>query len=97
MMAAFMLRKCQCGALCFTGTMNQLALPHEVPARVGAATVAIGLFADDVHGTRAAAVAAGGKELDPVRDYDYDYRQGCVADALGHQWILEKRLNQNPG
>jgi PhnB protein len=67
------------------------------PGRVGATTVAIGLFVDNVHGTMAAAVAAGGKELDPVQDYDYDYRQGCIADPFGHQWILEKRLNQNPG
>jgi PhnB protein len=41
------------------------------------------------------AVAAGGKELYPVRDYDYNYRQGCVEDPFGHRWLLEKRSVNN--
>jgi uncharacterized glyoxalase superfamily protein PhnB len=32
----------------------------------------------------AKAIAAGGKELDPVQHYVYSYRQGCVADPFGH-------------
>ena len=58
------------------------------PETVKATTLAIGLFVSDVHATMAKAVAAGCTELDPVIDYDYEYRQGCVADPFGHHWLL---------
>ena len=65
------------------------------PETLKGTCIAIGLFVDDVHGLMAKAVAAGGKELDPVRDYDYEYRQGCVADPFGHHWLLEKKIGSN--
>ena len=60
------------------------------PEKLKATTIAIGLFVSDPHAVMAKAVAAGGTELDPVRDYDYEYRQGCV----GHHWLLKKRLDR---
>ena len=39
----------------------------------------------------AKAVAEGAKELDPVRDYDYEYRQGCVEDPLAIIGCWKKR------
>jgi PhnB protein len=62
------------------------------PETLKATAVAIGLFVNDVHGMMAKAIAAGGKELDPVRDYDYNYRQGTLADPFGHHWQLEKKI-----
>ena len=62
------------------------------PETLNGTCIAIGLFVDDVHGMIAKAIAAGGKELDPVRDFDYEYRQGCVADPFGHHWLLEKKV-----
>ena len=62
------------------------------PETLKGTCIAIGLFVNDPHAVMAKAVAAGGTELDPVRDYDYEYRQGCVADPFGHHWLLEKRL-----
>jgi PhnB protein len=62
------------------------------PETLNGTCIAIGLFVDDVHALMAKAIAAGGNELDPVRDYDYEYRQGCVADPFGHHWLLEKRI-----
>ena len=64
------------------------------PETVKATTIAIGLFVSDPHAVMAKAVAAGGTELDPVRDYDYEYRQGCVADPFGHHWLLEKKIEK---
>jgi PhnB protein len=61
------------------------------PQTLKGTCIAIGLFVDDVHAVMEKALAAGGTELDPVRDYDYEYRQGCVADPFGHHWLLEKR------
>ena len=63
------------------------------PGTLKGTSVAIGLFVDDPHAVIAKAVAAGGTEIDPVKDYDYDYRQGCLADPFGHHWLIEKRLS----
>lgn len=62
------------------------------PGRLNGTTIAIGLFVSDPHAVMAKSVAAGGKELDPVRDYDYEYRQGCLEDPFGHHWLLEKKI-----
>jgi len=62
------------------------------PETLKGTCIAIGLFVNDPHSVMTKAVAAGGTELDPVRDYDYDYRQGCLADPFGHHWLIEKRL-----
>jgi PhnB protein len=62
------------------------------PGKLNGTTIAIGLFVNDPHAVMAKAVAAGGRELDPVRDYDYAYRQGCVEDPFGHHWLLEKKI-----
>jgi PhnB protein len=65
------------------------------PETLKGTTIAIGLFVSDPHAVMAKAVAAGGTELDPVRDYDYEYRQGCVADPFGHHWLLEKKIGKS--
>jgi uncharacterized glyoxalase superfamily protein PhnB len=41
------------------------------------------------------AVAAGGKEISPVKDYEYGYRQGTIQDPFGHHWLLEKRIEKD--
>ena len=64
------------------------------PETLKGTCVAIGLFVSHPHAVKAKAVAAGGTELDPVRDYDYEYRQGCVADPFGHHWLLEKKISK---
>jgi len=46
------------------------------PETLKGTSIAIGLFVNDPHAVMAKAVAAGGTELDPVTDYDYQYRQG---------------------
>ena len=62
------------------------------PGTLQGTTIAIGLFVEDVHAMTARAIAAGGKELDPVRDYDYGYRQASVEDPFGHHWLLEQKI-----
>ena len=64
------------------------------PGSLKGTCIAIGLFVDDPHAVMAKAMAAGGIELDPVRDYDYEYRQGCVADPFGHHWVLQKKIGK---
>ena len=63
------------------------------PETLKGTTIAIGLFVNDPHSVMDKAVAAGGTVLDPVKDYDYQYRQGCLADPFGHHWLIEKKLD----
>jgi PhnB protein len=63
------------------------------PETLKGTSIAIGLFVSDPHAVMAKAVAAGGTELDPVTDYDYQYRQGCLADPFGQHWLIEKKLD----
>ena len=62
------------------------------PQTLKGTSIAIGLFVEDPHAVMAQAVAAGGTEIDPVQDYDYDYRQGTLGDPFGHHWVLQKRI-----
>lgn len=62
------------------------------PESLKATSVVLGLFVNDVHAVFAKAIAAGGKELEPVKDHDYNYRQGLIADPFGHLWLIEKKI-----
>ena len=62
------------------------------PVKATGTAVIIGLMVDDVHAVFDRAVAAGGKVISPVTDYDYNYRQGDVLDPFGHHWLIEKIL-----
>jgi PhnB protein len=52
----------------------------------------IGVFAPDPDRLFNSAIAAGGKVVEPLQDFDYGYRQGIVADPFGQQWLLEKKI-----
>lgn len=69
--------------------------PHKgelSPETVKATTSLIGIFVDDPHTFVEKAIHAGAKEISPVQDYDYGYRQGTVADPFGHVWLVEKKI-----
>lgn len=62
------------------------------PESLKATSSQIGVFAGDPDRLFAAAVAAGGRVISEMQDYDYGYRQGTVADPFGHQWLLQKKI-----
>lgn len=62
------------------------------PETVGATTMLIGLFSPDPDKLFQQALAAGARELEPMQDYDYGYRQGTLVDPFGHQWLIQKKL-----
>jgi PhnB protein len=62
------------------------------PETLKGTSSAIGLFVKDPAATVARAIAAGGREDKPVKDYDYGYRQGTVIDPAGHVWLIEKKI-----
>jgi PhnB protein len=62
------------------------------PTTLKATTVTIGLFVADPVAVMNKAVAAGGRQISPVRDFDYGYRQGIVMDPEGHKWLIQKKI-----
>jgi PhnB protein len=62
------------------------------PETLRGTTSAIGLFVPDPAGTMRKAVAAGARETNPVKDYDYGHRQGTVTDPAGHVWLIQKKI-----
>ena len=65
---------------------------EKSPETLKGTTSAIGLFVPDPDGIVRAAIAAGAREVSPVQDYDYGYRQGIIADPAGHIWLIQKKI-----
>ena len=63
------------------------------PEKLMGTTVVIGLFVMDPDKVMTKAIAAGGKEKSPVKDYEYGYRQGSFTDPFGHHWLIEKKID----
>ena len=63
------------------------------PLSTGGTTVIIGLMVDDVHAVFNRAIAAGAAVRSPVKDYDYNYRQGELIDPFGHHWLIQRQIN----
>jgi PhnB protein len=62
------------------------------PETLKGTSSAIGLFVPDPAATVRNAVAAGGRETSPMKDYDYGYRQATMMDPAGHVWLIQKRI-----
>jgi PhnB protein len=56
------------------------------PRTVGGTPVTLSLYVDDVDSVHAKALAAGARELRPVRDEFYGDRSGQFEDPFGHKW-----------
>jgi PhnB protein len=64
----------------------------KAPETVGGSTVEMGVFADDPDALMDKALAAGGRLLSAMKDYEYGYRQGSFEDPFGYRWTLQKKL-----
>jgi uncharacterized glyoxalase superfamily protein PhnB len=58
------------------------------PKAVGATTVGIFLYVDDVDQVVQDAIDAGAQVTMPVADQFWGDRFGVVADPYGHQWMI---------
>ena len=61
---------------------------YRGPRALGGSPVTISLYVEDVDATVAAAVDAGAKLIQPVKDQFYGDRTGNVEDPFGHRWHL---------
>lgn len=62
------------------------------PQQHNGTTALIGLFVPDVDSVMNNAVKTGATEIDPAKNYDYDYRQGQFKDPFGHYWLIQKKI-----
>lgn len=58
------------------------------PQSFGGSPVSIYLYVEDVDVTFSQAIAAGAKELQPLKDQFYGDRSGGVTDPFGHVWYI---------
>ena len=62
------------------------------PQSLGGATAIITLNVEDADAVWGRAVSAGAKEVFPLEDQPYGYRQGRLEDPFGHFWIISTRI-----
>ena len=58
------------------------------PKSIGGSPVTIHLYVEDVDKVASKAVAAGAKEIAPVKDQFYGDRAGKFEDPFGHLWYI---------
>jgi PhnB protein len=62
------------------------------PQSLGASTVSIFLYLDDVDTTFRQALSAGAKETQPLADMFWGDRYGRLRDPFGHSWSLAQHI-----
>ncbi len=67
---------------------------NKSPATLGDTPVTITLYVDDVDATYKLALAAGAKELMPIKDEFYGFRVAVFADPFGHKWHIHTLIEE---
>ena len=62
------------------------------PQSLGGATMLITLNVEDADAMWGQAISSGAKEVFPLEDQPYGYRQGRIEDPFGHFWIISTRI-----
>ena len=62
------------------------------PDTLNGTSVRVNLVVDDPDGVAQRAIEAGARELFPVGDQSYGWRQGRVVDPFGHHWLIGRPL-----
>jgi PhnB protein len=69
---------------------------HRGPRAFGGSPVSLLLYVKDVDQTFRAALAAGAKQLRPVKDQFYGDRSGMLEDPSGHLWTIATHVEDVP-
>jgi len=64
----------------------------RAPQSLGASTVSIFLYLDNVDATFKQALAAGAREAQPLADMFWGDRYGRLTDPFGHSWSLAQHI-----
>ena len=66
---------------------------YASPTTLGGSPVSVLLYVEDVDRTFAAAIAAGGTEVEsPSDQFDGD-RRGTLTDPFGHRWLIATKMH----
>ena len=66
------------------------------PKSVGGSPVSLHLYVEDVDAVVKRALAAGAKEVRPIKDQFYGDRMGTVEDPFGHTWHVATHVEDVP-
>ncbi|MFC4307881.1 VOC family protein [Steroidobacter flavus] len=69
---------------------------HRSPQSIGGTGVSMMLYLDKVDDVFKRAIAAGAKELQPVKDQFYGDRSGTLQDPFGHVWTVATHVEDVP-
>jgi len=69
---------------------------YRSPQSLGGTGVSLMIYLDQVDEVFKRAVAAGAKELQPVKDQFYGDRSGTLQDPFGHVWTIATHVEDVP-
>jgi PhnB protein len=69
---------------------------HRSPQTLGGAGVSLMIYLDDVDEVFKRAIAAGAKEMQPLKNQFYGDRSGTVQDPYGHVWTIATHVEDVP-
>jgi PhnB protein len=65
---------------------------HRSPQSIGGTGVSLMVYLENVDEVFNRAVAAGARQLQPVKDQFYGDRSGTLRDPFGHEWTLSTHV-----
>jgi PhnB protein len=69
---------------------------HRSPQSIGGAGVSLMVYLERVDDVFKRAIAAGAKELQPIKDQFYGDRSGTLQDPFGHVWTVATHVEDVP-
>lgn len=69
---------------------------HRSPQSIGGTGVSLMLYLDKVDEVFKRALAAGAKEVQPIKDQFYGDRSGTLQDPFGHVWTISTHVEDVP-
>jgi len=69
---------------------------HRGPQTLGGTAVSLMVYLENVDDVFRQAIAAGGKEVQPLKDQFYGDRSGTFADPFGHVWTVATHVEDVP-
>ena len=69
---------------------------HRSPQTLGGAGVSLMIYLDGVDEVYKRAIAAGAKEMQPLKDQFYGDRSGTLQDPYGHVWTIATHVEDVP-
>jgi PhnB protein len=70
--------------------------PHKSPVSLGATTVTLHIYTENVDELWQQAVQAGAKIIMPLDNQFWGERYGMLVDPFGHQWSMSMAIKMNP-